>query len=150
MPDAARCIGAAWLLYRGTPDHHHDASADLLAGALRRTSWRRSGLPAAESPAVDRRVCDGGRPGLATGRGLLDGYSTPAQASGRCASSVREVTPVLVKMLCRWKSMVRGLRNRCAATSRVGRPPATRRATCTSWGVMCCVGEDRQGTRLNS
>ena len=43
--------------------------------------------------------------------------------------------PVLTKTLRRWKSMVRGLRNNLAATSRLERPSATNRATCPSCAV---------------
>ena len=53
------------------------------------------------------------------------------------ASWVRELMPSLANTLRRWKSTVRGLRNSWAATSRVGSPRATNRATWSSWGVSC-------------
>ena len=50
-------------------------------------------------------------------------------------SSPRELTPVLVNTLRRWKSTVRGLTNSCAATSLFDIPFLTSWATCRSCGV---------------
>jgi hypothetical protein len=51
------------------------------------------------------------------------------------------VIPVLAKTLRRWKSMVLGLRNNSAATSRLESSCATEEAICHSWAVSATLVE---------
>jgi hypothetical protein len=63
------------------------------------------------------------------------------------ASSPREMTPVLLKTLRRWKATVRGEIQHCAAASLFDMPRATRCATCSCIGVRTVSVE---GSRLRA
>src|SRR4029079_18897125 len=120
----------------GDVDDHRGARRSE-PGGIRREVIGCSGHSEAPSGEVRSRKVRSGEGASAPGEspGWLPGYAGAGAASGgayvsRCrfASSVRDVISSLVKMFLRWKSIVRGLKNICAATSRFERPWATRPA----------------------